>query len=104
MKSTLITSATGAILLGLLMSPFTVSADPHHDLPPGLQKKVQQGKPLPPGWQKRYHKGDILDNDIYGRAKVVMPLDRDGLITVSIEGTLFRLHEKTRQIIEILAH
>lgn len=39
MKSTLITSATGAILLGLLMSPFTVSADPHQDLPPGLQKK-----------------------------------------------------------------
>lgn len=65
---------------------------------------MQQGKPLPPGWQKRYHKGDILDNDIYGRAKVVIPLDRDGLITVSIEGTLFRLHEKTRQIIEILAH
>lgn len=104
MKSTVIMSTLAVISLTLLITPLAASANPHQDLPPGLQKKVQQGKPLPPEWQKRYHKGDILDNDIYGRAKVVVPLDNDGLITVSIEGTLFRLHEKTRQIVEILTH
>ena len=75
----------------------------HHDgLPPGLQKNAERGKPLPPGWQKKLHRGDILDNDIYVRGRVVVPVGRDGSITIDVDGTLLRLHEKTRKILDIL--
>jgi hypothetical protein len=71
-------------------------------LPPGLQKKAEKGKPLPPGWQKKLSKGDILDNSIYSRGKIVVPLGRDGTISIEVEGTILKLHQKTRRIIDIL--
>ncbi len=71
-------------------------------LPPGLEKKVSKGKPLPPGWQKKLRHGDVLEPDIYARGSVVVPVGKDGAITIEVEGTLLRLHDKTRQIIEIL--
>ena len=74
----------------------------HKTLPPGLAKKADQGKPLPPGWQKKLHKGDILDKDIYARGKVVVPLGKDGTITISVEGTLLKLYEHSRKIIDII--
>ncbi|QSX38639.1 hypothetical protein [Shewanella sedimentimangrovi] len=86
----------------------------HHDkaqpavvdggLPPGLQKKVARGEPLPPGWQKKYHRGDILEQEIYQRGEVVVPIGRDGEVTIRIDDTLFRVHEKTRKILDILTH
>ncbi len=72
------------------------------ELPSGLHKKAEKGKPLPPGWQKKLSKGDILDKSIYSRGKVVVPLGRDGSISIEVEGTILRLHEKTRKIIDIL--
>ncbi|MEJ2201017.1 MAG: hypothetical protein P8X63_08390 [Desulfuromonadaceae bacterium] len=71
-------------------------------LPPGLQKKVAEGKPLPPGWQKKLSKGDILDDAIYSRGRVVVPLGRDGTLSIEVEGTILKVHEKTRKIIDIL--
>jgi len=71
-------------------------------LPPGLHKKAEKGMPLPPGWQKKLSKGDILDNSIYSRGKIVVPLGRDGTISIEVEGTILKLHEKTRRIIDIL--
>ncbi len=71
-------------------------------LPPGLQKKEQQGKPLPPGWQKKLQKGEILDVDVYHHAKIVVPVNNKGLITVSIEGRILKLDKVTRKILDIL--
>ncbi len=71
-------------------------------LPPGLEKRSEQGKPLPPGWQKKLHKGDRLADDIYVRGKIVVPLGTDGIVSIEVEGTLIKLHEKTREIIDIL--
>ncbi|WP_244325653.1 hypothetical protein [Shewanella aestuarii] len=71
-------------------------------LPPGLQKKVDQGKPLPPGWQKKLAKGDILSRDIYDRGRVVVPVGKDGSVSVDVDGTVIRLYENTREIIDIL--
>lgn len=71
-------------------------------LPPGLQKKSQRGQPLPPGWQKKLHKGDILDNSIYVRGEVVVPLGRDGIISINVEGTIIKLHEHNRKILDII--
>ena len=71
-------------------------------LPPGLQKKQQEGKPLPPGWQKKLAKGDILDQNIYDRGRVVLPVDKKGIISIEVEGTVLKLYKNTREIIEIL--
>ncbi len=35
-------------------------------LPPGLAKNLRRGKPLPPGWQKKVNEGYILDDETYG--------------------------------------
>ncbi len=74
----------------------------HKRLPPGLHKKAEKGKPLPPGWQKKLSRGDILDKSIYSRGRIVVPLGRDGTISIEVEGTILKLHEKTRKIIDIL--
>lgn len=71
-------------------------------LPPGLQKKAEQGKPLPPGWQKKLNRGDILDRDIYDRGRIVMPLDRDGHISIEVDGALIKLDENSRKILDVI--
>jgi len=71
-------------------------------LPPGLQKKLDRGDKLPPGWEKKLKKGDVLDKEVYSQARVVVPLGKDGAITVNIDGRLLKLREKTREIIDIL--
>ncbi|WP_144392014.1 hypothetical protein [Pleionea sediminis] len=78
--------------------------DKQKKLPPGLQKKVERGQPLPPGWQKKLKRGDILGNDIYRRGEIVVPLDDRGRVTLSVDGTLIRLYQNTREIIDILSH
>ncbi|MEN8262771.1 MAG: hypothetical protein ABFR82_04865 [Nitrospirota bacterium] len=71
-------------------------------LTPGLHKKAEKGKPLPPGWQKKLSKGDILDNSIYSRGKIVAPLGKDGTISIEVEGTILKLHEKTKKILDVI--
>ncbi len=72
-------------------------------LPPGLYKKYKRGKSLPPGWQKKSHRGDILDDAIYARGRVIIPLGKDGSVSIEVEGTFIKLHEKTREIIAVMA-
>lgn len=72
-------------------------------LPPGLQKNQERGKPLPPGWQRKLAEGDTLDAEIYAKGRVVVPLGKDGSISIEVEGTIIKLHEKTREIIKILS-
>jgi hypothetical protein len=88
-------------VVSFINAPVNAKNNKDSSLPPGLQKKYQKGKPLPPGWQKKLSKGDILDNSIYVRGKVVVPLGSDGVISINIEGTILKLHEKTRKIIDI---
>ncbi|WP_319380978.1 hypothetical protein [Thiomicrorhabdus sp.] len=71
-------------------------------LPPGLQKNAERGKPLPPGWQKKLRKGDVLGDDIYRRGQVVVPLGKDGSISIKVDGTIIRMMEKTRRILDII--
>ena len=88
--------------VSLIAGPSYAKSKKVKEFPPGLYKKVEKGKPLPPGWQKKLSKGDILDNSIYSRGKIVMPLGKDGTISIEVEGTILKLHEKTRKIIDIL--
>lgn len=104
MKHALITGCAFAALC--TSSAALAKHGDHKDkpLPPGLQKKVANGEPLPPGWQKKYSRGDILERDIYARGRVVVPVGNDGIISVEIDGTIFRLIENTREIVDILSH
>lgn len=99
---------TGLVLLAVAILgylPLSASADKegkdkHHALPPGLAKNYSQGKPLPPGWQKKLRRGDYLSDDVYMHGRVVVPLGKDGRISISVDGTLIQLIESTRQIID----
>ncbi|MCU4677691.1 hypothetical protein N7931_18940 [Catenovulum sp. 2E275] len=101
-KRTILILASLSLFTNPALSKPEHAKDNPQDLPPGLQKKYNKGKPLPPGWQKKLNRGDILDRDIYARGNVVVPLGQDGSITIEVDGTLLRLHEKTREIIDIL--
>ena len=91
------------IAFGMLISPVHAKKkDKQKQLPPGLAKKVESGKPLPPGWQKKLAKGKVMDRDIYDRGKVIVPLDPLGVVTIRIEDKVFRVMEKSREIVEIL--
>ncbi|WP_372762009.1 hypothetical protein [Pseudoalteromonas sp.] len=77
----------------------------HHRDDYGLTKKqvkklIRQGW-TPPGWHKRYHRGDILQHDIYRRAKV---LARDkGTVRIEVDRTIIHLVHDTREILSILS-
>lgn len=95
---------TVAIALAILVVP--VHAKPGHagSLPPGLEKRLEQGKPLPPGWARKLHEGDVLDERIVDRGEIVVPVDDNGVITLEVEGETLRLIEATREIVDILGH
>ena len=90
-----------AVLLGLSISPLYAKKD-KSELPPGLQKKAAKGKQLPPGWQKKLKRGGTLERDVYRRGTIIAPLDPRGLITIRVDDRVIKLHQKTREIIDIL--
>lgn len=98
LRSILIIAACAGMVSGAVLAK-----DKNQSLPPGLQKKQQSGKALPPGWQKKLSKGDVLDDSIYAHGRIVVPLGKDGSISIEVDGTILRLHEKTRQILDILS-
>ena len=102
MKKILIMLFAISLIAGPAYAKSNKAKDKGTGNPPGLNKKVEKGKPLPPGWQKKLSKGDILDNSIYAQGKVVAPLGKDGTISIEVEGTILKLYEKTRKIIDIL--
>ena len=91
------------IIAGLMTAPAFVMAGNHTEgLPPGLQKKVEQGKPLPPGWQKKLNidRGDRLYDDLYSYG-TVRDLG-DNRQEVKVEDRVYTVIKDTREIIDIL--
>ena len=77
-------------------------------LPPGLQKKVERGKPLPPGWQKKLARGGHLDDDYYTRGVMLpddllrrLPPPPPGSEILRIEDQIILLDAATRTILDI---
>jgi len=97
-------STFGLLLLALILivGPVFAKDDPMNRLPPGLQKKVMDGKPLPPGWQKKLVKGKTLDREVYRRCYRMTPVDDQGIITVMVDRRVLRLIEATLEIVEII--
>ncbi|WP_339675651.1 hypothetical protein [uncultured Zhongshania sp.] len=92
-------------MLALVLSFGTVGVlakPPGGELPPGLQKKVAEGRQLPPGWQKKLQVGYRLEPDIYAHGRVVVPVDNRGHVIVTIEDRRLRLVQATLEILEIL--
>lgn len=85
-------------LLGF--SPQLLAHPDYHQLPPGLQKKVVQGRPLPAAWHKRSHKKQYLSPQHYARAH--RRHDRGDYELVYIEDKIYRVIKNTREIVEIL--
>ena len=68
----------------------------------GMQKRLERGKGLPPGWQKKLKKGERLDREVYTQGRVVEPVNIRGEVVIEVDQRLIRLHNATREIIDIL--
>ena len=71
-------------------------------IPHGIQKKINSGKPLPPGWQKKLEVGKSVPQEVVENSKVVVPVDKDGIVTVEVDNKIIRLLQATNEIVEIL--
>lgn len=98
MKKLLLVTVT---ITGIALTAGAVAAPPG-GLPPGLEKKVERGGDLPPGWEKKLRVGEVLDDEIYRHARVIIPVDDEGIATIEIEGHRLKLGVDTRRIIDIL--
>ena len=91
------------LALALVVSPsYAKKKGKSKQLPPGLAKNVKRGKSLPPGWQKKIARGKVLEKDIYGQGKIIVPLDPLGIVTIKLDNKVLRVHEKSMEILEIL--
>jgi hypothetical protein len=77
-------------------------------LPPGLAKKVARGGKLPPGWEKRLVKGEVIPEPVLKECHplpkevvIKLPVPPPETILRAIEGKIVRLHEKTREILDV---
>lgn len=87
----------GATLLVLLLSSIAYAQPPHlGGLPPGLQKKLERGKPLPSGWRDRT---ELYDADHDGYAESYS----DEYEPEYVEDTIYRLIKDARVLMGTLA-
>ncbi|MEN8169326.1 MAG: hypothetical protein ABFS08_03800 [Pseudomonadota bacterium] len=100
-----------------LLAMLAVAAAPVHakkpgseesSLPKGLQKKVARGGQLPPGWEKKLKKGAVLDpavvshgTPVSAKLRATLPLGSKGSVDITLDGRVIRLHEKTRQVLNV---
>ncbi|WP_428025195.1 hypothetical protein [Arcobacter sp.] len=93
------------ITLTVLLGVNCFADKPQKNIPSGLQKKVQKGKPLPPGWQKKIAKGEVLDLKTLSTAKIVYSTKYpkiNGTKIYELENKIFRVMSATREILEVL--
>jgi len=85
------------------------SPDNRKNLPPGLRKNLERGKPLPPGWQKKVERGQVIDAEWLN---LMTPVSYDLLPGVRrTQGTrlyyhenrVIRVDEKTRLILDVIS-
>lgn len=91
-------------LLALISLPANSTTNNRHkdkSLPPGIAKNmIEQVSYRRVG--KKLAAGKRLDRGIYKHARVVVPLGKEGTVTVRIENKVVRLIQATREIVEIL--
>jgi len=82
--------------------------DNRKNLPPGLQKNLERGKPLPPGWEKKVAAGQVMDA---GWLQLMSPVSYDyfpkvrrtpGTRLYYHDNRLIRVNEETRVILDVI--
>ncbi len=74
------------------------------DIPPGLQKKLNNGGTLPPGWQKKIEKGEVVNSTILSNGRIVTskyPRIKNTEV-YEVENKVFRIYKDTKEILDIL--
>ncbi|MBU1107347.1 MAG: hypothetical protein KKB51_11810 [Candidatus Riflebacteria bacterium] len=80
----------------------------YRNLPPGLAKRLADGKGLPPGWRNKIIIGEILPTEIYYQTNYLpvyiieyLPPQPEGTQLVVADGKIIRLIEATKTIIDV---
>lgn len=79
-----------------------------HGLPPGLAKKIRDGKPLPPGWQKKLTPGWVIVDDWWPRFVPLsyewfpnLPVIQDTRLYLYGDRVV-RVYEPRREVIDVI--
>lgn len=99
-KPLLISAIIASLCTGFAMNNALAKID--KQLPPGLQKKVDRGQALPSGWQMKLAKGKKMDEAVYKKGEIIIPINEHGEITLRVDDKVVRLYKATKEIIEIL--
>jgi len=82
-------------------------ADKDGGLPPGLAKKVKNGKPLPPGWKKKVKPGWQIDDEWFGRMNPLSSSDlpagfktSDGVGAYLLGDKILRVDKKSKKMLD----
>lgn len=81
-----------------------IKSEKQKDIPPGLQKKVNNGGTLPPGWQKKIEKGEVVNSTILSNGRIVTskyPRIKNTEV-YEVENRVFRIYKDTKEILDIL--
>ncbi len=81
-----------------------IKSEKQKDIPPGLQKKVDNGGTLPPGWQKKIEKGEVVNSTILSNGRIVTskyPKIKNTEV-YEVENRVFRIYKDTKEILDIL--
>ena len=73
-------------------------ADKDGGLPPGLAKKVKNGKPLPPGWKKKVKPGWQIEDEWWGRMNPLSSADLPANFKVSDDVGAYLLGDKILRV------
>ena len=75
------------------------------ELPPGLEKKLENGGKLPVGWEKKLEKGQIMDENILYKGRILnsnLYPNIGNSDIYQIENKIFRISRDTKEILDIL--
>jgi|GEM_PF-7019109 len=79
------------------------------NLPPGLAKRLRDGKPLPEGWRDKFVPGSMLE-DAYWDSMIPLPDDMRGRLPRGddsryylIDGQLVRVHPTERRVMGLIS-
>ena len=81
-----------------------IKSEKQKGIPPGLQKKVDNGRTLPPGWQKKIEKGEVVNSTILSNGRIVTskyPRIKNTEV-YEVENRVFRIYKDTKEILDIL--
>lgn len=76
----------------------------YSSLPPGLQKKVDNGGSLPPGWQKKVNNGQVFSPELRSYSKRSPYPSPKGTSTYILEDKVIRVLDATNVIVDVLNH